>query len=205
MQDHGPARYSPEGHGPIGSARLLSEQPFGLPVPIDLLEPVMTELSLFSRRTVLRTVAGGLLAIPAGVGAIESAEAGRGWCLKDPDVYLEGTFVRVDVAVPEEYVALVNGPTLLRFNLPSQVDRQFAWTDEGFNGLGYQVTFSTAFQPNKPAGKFSVNLSVSVPIRDGTKVPIWCKATPAKGTTAERTGNDAKTGTSLNFTVLGSL
>jgi hypothetical protein len=93
----------------------------------------------------------------------------------------------------------------LRFNLPSQVDRQFVWADAGFNNLGYDVTFSTAFQPNKPCAKFSVNLTIKVPIKDGTKVPIWCSATPDKGTAVERTGNDAKTGTSLNFTVLGSL
>jgi hypothetical protein len=157
------------------------------------------------RRRTLRLVAGGLLSIPAGFQLAAPVSAGRSWCRVDPDVLLEGTFVRVDVAVPEEFLHLVNGPTSLWFNLPSQVDRTFVWADDGFNGLGYTVGFSTAFQPNKPASKFSVNLTIKVPIKDGTKVPIWCSATPDKGTYVERTGNDAKTGTSLNFTVLGSL
>jgi hypothetical protein len=159
----------------------------------------------FDRRRALRLVAGGLLAVPAGLRLVTPASAGRTWCRMDPDVHLEGTFVRVDVAVPDEYLPLVTGPTKLWFNLPSQVDRAFAWADEGFNGLGYDVGFSTAYQPGKPAAKFSVNLTIKVPIADGTKVPIWCSATPDKGTRVERTGNDAKTGTSLNFTVYGSL
>lgn len=157
------------------------------------------------RRRALKLVAGGLLAVPAGLRLVTPVSAGRTWCRVDPDVYLEGTFVRVDVAIPDEYLALVCGPTSLWFNLPSQVDRQFAWADTGFNGLGYDVGFSTAFQPNKPASKFSVNLTLRVPIKDGTKAPIWCSATPDKGTYVERTGNDARTGTSLNFTVYGSL
>ena len=158
-----------------------------------------------TRRHALRLVAGGLLAIPAGFRLVEPVSAGRSWCRVDPDVLLEGTFVRVDVAIPAEHLPLVSGPTSLWFNLPSQVDRKFVWADDGFNGLGYTVGFSTAFQANKPARTFSVNLTIKVPIKDGTKVPIWCSATPDKGTSVERTGNDAKTGTSLNFTVYGSL
>lgn len=157
------------------------------------------------RRRALRLIAGGALALPAGFALVGSANAGRVWCRTDPDVYLEGTFVGVQVGIPDDYLPLVNGPTSLWFNLPSQVDRQFAWADAGFNGLGYNVGFLTAYQPNKPAAKFSVNLTIKVPIKDGTKVPIWCSATPDKGTYVERTGNDAKTGTSLNFTVYGSL
>jgi hypothetical protein len=165
----------------------------------------MDQTPTISRRSALRLVGGAILAVPTGLSLRDEAAAGRVWCRTDPDVLLEGTFVRVDVAVPEEFVHLVNGPTWLRFNLPSAVDRQFVWADAGFNGLGYDVTFSTAFQPNKRVAKFSVNLTIKVPIKDGTKVPIWCSATPDKGTAVERTGNDAKTGTSLNFTVYGSL
>jgi hypothetical protein len=157
----------------------------------------------WTRRGALRLAGAAALALPA----LRRGEtrAGRAWCRIDPDVLLEGTFVRVEVAVPEECLPLVNGPTWLRFNLPSAVDRQLVWADAGFNGLGYDVTFSTAFQPNKRVAKFSVNLTIKVPIRDGTKVPIWCQAVPDKGTTVSREGNDAKTGTSLNFTVFGSL
>jgi hypothetical protein len=65
----------------------------------------------FDRRHALRLLGGAALAIPAGFRLIQPVSAGRAWCRMDPDVLLEGTFVRVDVAVPEEYVPLVNGPT----------------------------------------------------------------------------------------------
>jgi hypothetical protein len=157
-----------------------------------------------TRRYALRLIGGAALAVPVAL-RLGEAGAARAWCKTDPDVLLEGTLVRVEVAVPEEFLPLVNGPTWLRFNLPSAVDRELVWADAGLNGLGYDVTFSTAFQPNKRVTKFSVNLTIKVPIKDGTKVPIWCQAVPEKGTTATREGNDAKTGTSLNFTVYGSL
>jgi hypothetical protein len=165
----------------------------------------METAALLTRRNALRLIGGMTLASLPALALVEQAQAGRAWCRVDPDVYLEGTFVRVDVAVPQEYLPLVCGPTKLWFNLPSAVDRRLDWADAGFNGLGYDVGFSTAYQPNKPCAKFSVNLSVKVPISNGTKVPIWCSATPANGSAVERTGNDAKTGTSLNFTVYGSL
>lgn len=158
-----------------------------------------------SRRRFVRYAAAGgaALLVPAIVGR-KSAGAARSWCRADPDVLLERTFVRVEVAVPEEFLPLVNGPAWLRFNLPSAVDRELIWTDAGLNGYGYDVTFSNSYQPNKHVEKFSVNLTIKVPISNGTKVPIWCCASPANGTYVERTGNDAKTGTSLNFTVFGT-
>jgi hypothetical protein len=166
----------------------------------------MTESSpLLTRRKTLSLIGGLIVAAPLGLALPGSAGAARGWCLADPDVYLEGTFVRIDVGIPPDYLSLVNGPTSLWFNLPSDVDRRFAWADDGFNNLGYNVGFSTAFQPNKFDKKFSVNLTIKVPIKGNAKVPIWCAATPDKGDYVERTGNDAKTGTSLNFTVYGSL
>lgn len=160
---------------------------------------------IITRRSAFGVIGAVALAVPSGLRLPSPAAAERAWCRADPDVYLEGAFVRIDVGVPVDCLPLVNGPTSLWFNLPSQVDRQFAWADDGLNNLGYNVGFSTAFQPNKPAQRFSVNLTIKVPIAGNTKVPIWCSATPDKGASVERTRNDAKTGTSLNFTVYGSL
>jgi hypothetical protein len=128
---------------------------------------------LATGRQIVRLLGGTALAVPLAL-RVESADAGRGWCRMDPDVYLEGTYVQVQAGVPEEYLPLVSGPSRLWFNLPSQVDRQFAWADAGFNDYGYDVSFSKAFQPNKPCAKLSVNLTI--------KVPIWYSATPSKGT-----------------------
>jgi hypothetical protein len=159
---------------------------------------------IITRRGAIGLIGAAALALPTGLCLPSPVGAARGWCMTDPDVYLENTFVQVQVAVPTDYLSLVKGPTSLWFNLPSQVDRQFAWADSGFNNLGYTVGFSTAYQPNVFDAKFAVNLTIKVPISGPTKVPIWCSATPANGTSVERTGNDANTGTSLNFTVYGT-
>jgi hypothetical protein len=156
------------------------------------------------RRRAFRLVAGGLLAIPVGLRLAEDVGAATSWCRKDPDVLLEGTKVVV-VAVPQEYLSLVEGPTTVSFNLPSGVDRQLVFADGGFNNLGYNVVFSTAYQAGQTVAKFSVNLKVTVPINGPTKVPLQVTATPAKGTAATVTAADSESGANLNFTVYGSL
>jgi hypothetical protein len=40
-------------------------------------------------------MAGGVLAIPAGVALAGPADAARAWCRTDPDLSREGTCVRV--------------------------------------------------------------------------------------------------------------
>ena len=145
-----------------------------------------------------------MVSLIAALVAISPASAGRSWCRSDPDVLLERTHVQVVVAVPDEYVSLVNGPTWMRFNIPSDVDRQLVATDAGFNNLGYTVTYSTSFQPNKFDPKFAVNLTVKVPISGNVKAPILVVVTLPDGTQFTRTGNDAETGTSVNFSMSGT-
>jgi hypothetical protein len=166
------------------------------------MEPLTDRLD---RRRAFRLVAGGLLAIPVGLRLGADADAATSWCRKDPDVLLEGTTVQIVVAVPDQYLSLVEGPTRVSFNLPSGVDRKLVFADSGFNNLGYNVVFSTAYQAGQTVAKFSVNLKVTVPINGPTKVPLQVTATPAKGTAATVTAADSESGANLNFTVYGSL
>src|SRR5689334_6010561 len=80
-------------------------------------KPTMELLSdRLDRRRALRFVAGGLLAVPVGLHLAADADAATSWCRKDPDVLLEGTAVQIVVAVPDQYLSLVEGPTKVSFN-----------------------------------------------------------------------------------------
>lgn len=106
---------------------------------------------------VLVTIASLLVASPAS--------AGRRWCARDPIVNLNGNSVQVWVAIPEEYVPLVNGPIDVEFRTPAGMSRSVVMTDDGFNGFGEVVTFSDDSQSKiNPQGAFTVQIWVSVPI-----------------------------------------
>jgi hypothetical protein len=93
------------------------------------------------------------------------ASAGRRWCARDPIVSLDGHAVQVWVAIPEEYVPLVNGPIEVEFRTPAGMSRSVVMTDDGFNGFGEAVTFSDDSMSKINAhGAFTVQIWVSVPI-----------------------------------------
>lgn len=98
-----------------------------------------------------------LLAMPA--------LAGRVWCARDPIVNLNGTNLQVWVAVPEEYVYLVNGPIDVTFSTPRGVQRSIVYTDSGFNGHGEVVRFvDDRGSLVNNGGLFEVQISAKVPI-----------------------------------------
>jgi hypothetical protein len=93
------------------------------------------------------------------------ASAGRRWCARDPIVSLNGHTVQVWVAIPEAYVALVDGPIEVHFQTPTGMSRAVVLTDDGFNGHGEIVSFSNDSRSRiSPAGDFSVRIWVAVPI-----------------------------------------
>ncbi len=104
-----------------------------------------------------------MVAAPAG--------AGVSWCRADPIVSLNGTQVQVWVAMPDQYVGLVNGPINVQFVTPSTVQRYVVMTDSGFNGYGETVSFSNKNKVQSN-GAFSTNITVTVPIQPGTVQPV---------------------------------
>lgn len=93
------------------------------------------------------------------------ATAGRRWCARDPIVSLDGNIVQVWVAIPDEYVHLVNGPIDVQFKTPAGMARSVVLTDDGFNGYGEVVSFADDPKGSvNPKGSFTVRIWVSVPI-----------------------------------------
>jgi hypothetical protein len=93
------------------------------------------------------------------------AAAGRRWCARDPIVSLNGNPVQVWIAIPEEYVPLVNGPIEVQFRTPKGMTRSVDFTDGGFNGLGEVVTFTDDAKSRINAqGAFTIQIWVAIPI-----------------------------------------
>ena len=105
------------------------------------------------------------LVIIATLVLASPASAGRSWCARDPIVSLNGHPVQVWVAIPEEYVPLVNGPIEVEFRTPKGMTRSVVMPDDGFNGYGEVVTFSEDLTSTiNEQGDFTVQVRVSVPI-----------------------------------------
>lgn len=64
------------------------------------------------------------------------------WCKSDPVVTLNGTVVDITVAIPLEYVPLVNGPVYYEIQTPRGTARELILSDVGYNGHGAIVAFT---------------------------------------------------------------
>ncbi len=106
-----------------------------------------------------------VLVILASLLVASPASAGRRWCARDPIVNLNGNTVQVWVAIPEEYVSLVDGPVEVEFKTPTGMSRSVVMTDDGFNGFGEVVSFSDDPRSKlNPKGAFTIQIRVAVPI-----------------------------------------
>ena len=111
------------------------------------------------------------------------AQAVMRWCKTDPVVTLNGTPVDIQVDVPLEYVALVNGPVRVEVLTPKPVARQLILSGPGFNLHGEQVVFlnRTGTVVDK---RFPTTVRVRVPIdktrlRAGEVVPVQVTVLPS--------------------------
>jgi hypothetical protein len=103
------------------------------------------------------------------------AMAARTWCARDPIVRINGHDVQFWVAVPEEYVSLVNGPIDIQILTATPVDADVLFLDEGFNGYGEKVEFGPMRKGKVYSdGSFDIQINVKVPISDRKirKVPL---------------------------------
>jgi hypothetical protein len=114
-----------------------------------------------------------LLAVAVNAHA---ARAGRLWCKADPVISLDQRLVSITVAIPVEYLLLVNGPTTIGVKTPKTVDRQIVLNDLGFMGHGTIITFTDGggIVANQ---EIPVEITVRVPIdlsllAPGETVPV---------------------------------
>jgi hypothetical protein len=111
----------------------------------------------FFLSTVLSLLATVMIATPAA--------ASRSWCARDPIVTLNDAPLQVWVAIPDEYVPAVDGPVEVSVKAPDGVEGEIIFTDEGFNGHGEVVTFTTLDDASIAAdGSFLVQVRVDIPL-----------------------------------------
>jgi hypothetical protein len=122
------------------------------------------------------------------------AMAARTWCARDPIVRVNGHDVQMWVAVPSEYVSLVNGPIAIEILTAKPVDADILYLDEGFNGYGETVHFG-ALKRGKvyTDGSFDLQLTVKVPISDRKIKKIPLQVTFTIGGEATTISSDATT------------
>ena len=74
----------------------------------------------------------GIILLLALVLNVQLVEAGRLWCKTDPVVTLNGRIVSITLAIPLEYLLVVDGPTIIEITTPPEVDRRLIVNDVGF-------------------------------------------------------------------------
>lgn len=127
----------------------------------------------------LPLLAIAVLALPAA--------AAMTWCRKDPVIEVNGVRAQILVAVPDEYVPLVNGPIQVTIIAPRGTTRRTLMTDEGFNGHGETVKFdNSSGRVGDDDEAFDITVKASVPIDrsqlgNGNVVPVEMDVIPEHG------------------------
>ncbi len=122
------------------------------------------------RRIAIVTTIALLLAL---VGA-PVTDAGRLWCRVDPIVTIDDRVVDISLAIPLQYLWLVNGPTVIEITVPAGVDRQLVLNDVGF-GHGSIVTFRDGGTVQDNQIPVTITASVSIDrsrLAPGSSVPL---------------------------------
>lgn len=128
-----------------------------------------------------RRIIAVLLLVLVVVMPVSPARAGWTWCPGDPIVLLDGKVVDITVAIPPEYVPLVNGPTYFEIRTPPQVARELVLADLGYNGHGNEIVFMDGGESHEPP-YFRADIKVRVPIDEsrlagGETVPAQLRIT----------------------------
>lgn len=140
-----------------------------------------------------RLLLSTLLTMVTALAVALPAEAGLEWCPRDPIVRLNGTTVQILVAIPQQYVEHVTGPTVVEITTPKGTNRELLFTDDGFGGHGESVIFSDSSSPRgqERAGRRSirslpVEIRVQVPVDEsrltpGETIPVMMTVLPEHG------------------------
>jgi|GEM_PF-6734868 len=120
-------------------------------------------------RLLRRSGTAGIVLLLALVLNVQFAEAGRLWCKADPVVTLNGRIVTIALAIPLEYLLLVDGPTLIEITTPPDVDRRLILNDIGFL-RGSIVRFKDG-EGSVVNRQIPVTITASVPIKTSRLAP----------------------------------
>ncbi len=152
-----------------------------------------------------RLLGSALVALLSALVLSLPARAELVWCETDPIVSLNGTVVQILVAIPQDYLPLVNGPTAVTIRAPGNVAGALVFTDAGFNGYGEVVAWGTSGSINA-SKEFPVEIDVSVPVdasrlAAGTVVPVAVTILPDNAALLHASGTSIDT--EVKFTVAG--
>jgi hypothetical protein len=122
-----------------------------------------------------------ILAVLLALGTIPSVAADD-WCDADPIVRLDGTNrVQILVSIPAQHFDNVTSATRVEIQTPASVGRELLYTDDGFNGLGEQVTFGNLPGGVATSSGYLVYVRVVVPIQASNPVVIRVRIIPDNG------------------------
>ncbi len=110
-----------------------------------------------------RIVAKLVIVLFALVSWVAPASADLRWCRTDPIITLNGAVVDLSVAIPLEFVPLVNGPVEYEVQTPVFTRRQLIVNDLGYNGYGSKVIFKDGSGTMKN-GQIPTTVRVHIPI-----------------------------------------
>lgn len=107
------------------------------------------------------------------------------WCRADPILKVDGKQVQILVSIPQEYVALVDGPTRVEVKTPQQVTRQLIAMDSGLNNTGYDFSFSDIGDSEAQMTSTSYRIWVHAKpnIKTSVTVPVMVEVIEADGAT----------------------
>ena len=128
------------------------------------------------------------------------------WCKADPVVRLNGTIVDIAIAIPIEYVPLVNGPGDYEIQTPNGTTRQVVVGDAVGFGKGTVIRFTTGGGAVQQ-GTFPTTIRVRVPIDQsqlppGQTVPTQLTVLPHNGSLLVVSGTTALT--TAQLTIIGT-
>jgi hypothetical protein len=152
----------------------------------------------------LRRAIIGLVPLLILAMGIQPVTAGKLWCPADPVVSLNQRLVDITVAIPADYLLLVNGPTSITIKTPHGVDGEVIVNDLGFMGYGTVITFATGGGTVKE-NEFPVDIKVSVPVDTSglpanETVPLQVTVTPDNQLPITVTGTAESTVVQLTVT-----
>lgn len=147
-----------------------------------------------------RLTCSGVTALLALLLVALPVAAGTEWCEKDPILKLNGTRVQILVAIPNEYIGLVNGPVDVEVATPKGITRKVIFLDDGFNGHGEQVRFTDRGRYDEASESFPITIEVRVPTSTAKAIPVRVTVIPDNANRVVVTGTNHNVTARLTIT-----